>query len=83
MYLLSVICNNISLTCVSVCGCVFQEAEENKGATRWPEYYIDQLRSMAAVSNTLASVYSLFTDRFVLLPVFFVKFIGPCYVLLF
>jgi len=32
--------------------CVLQEAEENKGATRWPEYYIDQLRSMAAVSNT-------------------------------
>lgn len=29
----------------------FQEAEENKGATRWPEYYIDQLRSMAAVSS--------------------------------
>uniref|UniRef100_UPI0037E79327 disheveled-associated activator of morphogenesis 1 n=1 Tax=Semicossyphus pulcher TaxID=241346 RepID=UPI0037E79327 len=24
------------------------EAEENKGATSWPEYYIDQLRSMAA-----------------------------------
>lgn len=35
--------------------CVFQEAEENKGATSWPEYYIDQLRSMAAVSNTLKS----------------------------
>lgn len=30
---------------------VIQEAEENKGATSWPEYYIDQLRSMAAVSN--------------------------------
>lgn len=32
---------------------VIQEAEENKGATSWPEYYIDQLRSMAAVSNTV------------------------------
>lgn len=29
----------------------FQEAEENKGATSWPEYYIDQLRAMAAVSE--------------------------------
>lgn len=30
---------------------VFQEQEENKSATSWPEYYIDQLNSMAAVSN--------------------------------
>ncbi|XP_028422370.1 disheveled-associated activator of morphogenesis 1 [Perca flavescens] len=30
------------------------EAEENKGATRWPEYYIDQLRSMAARRTLLA-----------------------------
>ncbi|XP_068574076.1 disheveled-associated activator of morphogenesis 1 isoform X2 [Cebidichthys violaceus] len=29
------------------------EAEENKGATRWPEYYIDQLRSMAARKTLL------------------------------
>uniref|UniRef100_A0A8C1XCQ7 Dishevelled associated activator of morphogenesis 1b n=1 Tax=Cyprinus carpio TaxID=7962 RepID=A0A8C1XCQ7_CYPCA len=27
-----------------------KEQEENKGATSWPEYYIDQLNSMAAVS---------------------------------
>lgn len=26
-----------------------QEQEENKGATSWPEFYIDQLNSMAAV----------------------------------
>lgn len=31
---------------------VFQEQEENKGATSWPEYYIDQLNSMAAVSTS-------------------------------
>uniref|UniRef100_A0A8C4NNX9 Disheveled-associated activator of morphogenesis 1 n=1 Tax=Dicentrarchus labrax TaxID=13489 RepID=A0A8C4NNX9_DICLA len=30
------------------------EAEENKGATSWPEYYIDQLRSMAARRTLLA-----------------------------
>ncbi|XP_029317093.1 disheveled-associated activator of morphogenesis 1 [Cottoperca gobio] len=30
------------------------EAEENNGATRWPEYYIDQLRSMAARRTLLA-----------------------------
>ncbi|XP_040055075.1 disheveled-associated activator of morphogenesis 1 [Gasterosteus aculeatus] len=29
------------------------EAEENKGASRWPEYYIDQLRSMAARKTLL------------------------------
>lgn len=28
----------------------FQDQEENKGATSWPEFYIDQLNSMAAVS---------------------------------
>uniref|UniRef100_A0A8C6NKH7 Dishevelled associated activator of morphogenesis 1b n=1 Tax=Nothobranchius furzeri TaxID=105023 RepID=A0A8C6NKH7_NOTFU len=28
-----------------------KEQEENKSATSWPEYYIDQLNSMAAVSN--------------------------------
>lgn len=27
-----------------------QDQEENKGATSWPEFYIDQLNSMAAVS---------------------------------
>lgn len=32
---------------------VFQEQEENKSATSWPEYYIDQLNSMAAVSNNM------------------------------
>ncbi|XP_037652369.1 disheveled-associated activator of morphogenesis 1-like isoform X2 [Sebastes umbrosus] len=30
------------------------EAEENKGATRWPEYYIDQLTSMAARKTLLS-----------------------------
>ncbi|XP_041809592.1 disheveled-associated activator of morphogenesis 1 [Chelmon rostratus] len=30
------------------------EAEETKGATSWPEYYIDQLRSMAARKTLLA-----------------------------
>nr|XP_046268384.1 disheveled-associated activator of morphogenesis 1 [Scatophagus argus] len=30
------------------------EAEENKGATSWPEYYIDQIRSMAARKTLLA-----------------------------
>ncbi|CAB1437688.1 unnamed protein product [Pleuronectes platessa] len=30
------------------------EAEENKGATNWPEFYIDQLRSMAARRSLLA-----------------------------
>uniref|UniRef100_A0A673G1Y6 Disheveled-associated activator of morphogenesis 1-like n=1 Tax=Sinocyclocheilus rhinocerous TaxID=307959 RepID=A0A673G1Y6_9TELE len=28
------------------------EQEENKGATSWPEFYIDQINSMAAVSMT-------------------------------
>lgn len=39
--------------------CVFQEQEENKSATSWPEYYIDQLNSMAAVSNNMPFIYSL------------------------
>lgn len=30
------------------------EAEEDKGATRWPEYYIDQMRAMAARKTLLA-----------------------------
>lgn len=30
------------------------EAEEDKGATRWPDYYIDHLRSMAARRTLLA-----------------------------
>uniref|UniRef100_A0A8D0A7Y7 Dishevelled associated activator of morphogenesis 1 n=1 Tax=Sander lucioperca TaxID=283035 RepID=A0A8D0A7Y7_SANLU len=34
--------------------CSIKMAEENKGATRWPEYYIDQLRSMAARRTLLA-----------------------------
>ncbi|XP_030580849.1 disheveled-associated activator of morphogenesis 1 [Archocentrus centrarchus] len=32
------------------------EAEENKGATSWPEFYIDQLRSLAARKTLLALV---------------------------
>uniref|UniRef100_A0AAR2JJT2 Dishevelled associated activator of morphogenesis 1b n=1 Tax=Pygocentrus nattereri TaxID=42514 RepID=A0AAR2JJT2_PYGNA len=31
-----------------------KEQEENKGATSWPEYYIDQLNSMAARKTLLA-----------------------------
>ncbi|XP_056120384.1 disheveled-associated activator of morphogenesis 1b isoform X2 [Rhinichthys klamathensis goyatoka] len=31
-----------------------KETEENKGATSWPEYYIDQLNSMAARKTLLA-----------------------------
>ncbi|KAK3541983.1 hypothetical protein QTP86_009221 [Hemibagrus guttatus] len=34
----------------------FQEQEENKGATSWPEYYIDQLNSMAARNHILPNV---------------------------
>uniref|UniRef100_A0A673BTW3 Dishevelled associated activator of morphogenesis 1b n=1 Tax=Sphaeramia orbicularis TaxID=375764 RepID=A0A673BTW3_9TELE len=30
-----------------------KEQEENKSATSWPEYYIDQLNSMAAVSHRI------------------------------
>lgn len=37
----------------------FQEQEENKSATSWPEFYIDQLNSMAAVSNSMNFIYSL------------------------
>lgn len=37
---------------------VFQEQEENKSATSWPEYYIDQLNSMAAVSNNMNFIYA-------------------------
>uniref|UniRef100_A0A8B9JM51 Disheveled-associated activator of morphogenesis 1 n=1 Tax=Astyanax mexicanus TaxID=7994 RepID=A0A8B9JM51_ASTMX len=33
-----------------------KEQEENKGATSWPEYYIDQLNSMAAVSMLCLNV---------------------------
>uniref|UniRef100_A0A8D0ASJ4 Dishevelled associated activator of morphogenesis 1b n=1 Tax=Sander lucioperca TaxID=283035 RepID=A0A8D0ASJ4_SANLU len=36
-----------------------KEQEENKSATSWPEYYIDQLNSMAAVSNNMNCIYSL------------------------
>uniref|UniRef100_A0A4W5KC94 Dishevelled associated activator of morphogenesis 1b n=1 Tax=Hucho hucho TaxID=62062 RepID=A0A4W5KC94_9TELE len=36
-----------------------KEQEENKGATSWPEYYIDQLNSMAAVSNDSLSFFTL------------------------
>lgn len=35
-----------------------QEQEENKGATSWPEYYIDQLNSMAAVSMSFLKTFS-------------------------
>uniref|UniRef100_A0A8C7MBH4 Dishevelled associated activator of morphosis 1 n=1 Tax=Oncorhynchus kisutch TaxID=8019 RepID=A0A8C7MBH4_ONCKI len=31
-----------------------KEGEESKGATSWPEFYIDQLNSMAAVSTLIA-----------------------------
>ncbi len=34
-----------------------QEQEENKGATSWPEYYIDQLNSMAAVSMSFLKTF--------------------------
>lgn len=44
------------LQCLSVT--LFQEQEENKSATSWPEYYIDQLNSMAAVSNNIQFIYS-------------------------
>uniref|UniRef100_A0A8C4F527 Disheveled-associated activator of morphogenesis 1 n=1 Tax=Dicentrarchus labrax TaxID=13489 RepID=A0A8C4F527_DICLA len=36
-----------------------KEQEENKSATSWPEYYIDQLNSMAAVSNNMNFIYCL------------------------
>lgn len=36
---------------------VFQEQEENKSATSWPEYYIDQLNSMAAVSYKMFFIF--------------------------
>lgn len=38
--------------------CIFQEQEENKGATSWPEYYIDQLNSMAAVSSNMWNYFT-------------------------
>lgn len=41
---------------------VFQEQEENKSATSWPEYYIDQLNSMAAVSNDI--YFSLWIKKY-------------------
>uniref|UniRef100_A0A8C2Q9D0 Dishevelled associated activator of morphogenesis 1b n=1 Tax=Cyprinus carpio TaxID=7962 RepID=A0A8C2Q9D0_CYPCA len=34
-----------------------KEQEETKGATSWPEYYIDQLNSMAAVSMPLLKTF--------------------------
>lgn len=34
---------------------VFQEADEVKGATSWPDYYIDQLRCLSAVSDTITT----------------------------
>uniref|UniRef100_A0A8C1XML2 Dishevelled associated activator of morphogenesis 1b n=1 Tax=Cyprinus carpio TaxID=7962 RepID=A0A8C1XML2_CYPCA len=34
-----------------------KEQEETKGATSWPEYYIDQLNSMAAVSMSLLKTF--------------------------
>ncbi len=36
---------------------ISQEQEENKGATSWPEYYIDQLNSMAAVSMSFLKTF--------------------------
>lgn len=43
----------------------FQEQEENKGATSWPEYYIDQLNSMAAVSTSHHNVNMDLLLRFI------------------
>uniref|UniRef100_A0A8C3LN13 Dishevelled associated activator of morphogenesis 1 n=1 Tax=Chrysolophus pictus TaxID=9089 RepID=A0A8C3LN13_CHRPC len=37
-----------------------KDQEENKGATSWPEFYIDQLNSMAAVS-----ISAVFVTRFI------------------
>lgn len=45
--------------------CDFQEQEENKSATSWPEYYIDQLNSMAAVSNNMNFIYSFWDVKIV------------------
>uniref|UniRef100_A0A3P8XG39 Dishevelled associated activator of morphogenesis 1b n=1 Tax=Esox lucius TaxID=8010 RepID=A0A3P8XG39_ESOLU len=39
-----------------------KNVKENKGATSWPEFYIDQLNSMAAVSTPLPSS---FVTRFI------------------
>uniref|UniRef100_A0AAX7TCZ9 Dishevelled associated activator of morphogenesis 1b n=1 Tax=Astatotilapia calliptera TaxID=8154 RepID=A0AAX7TCZ9_ASTCA len=39
-----------------------KEQEENKSATSWPEYYIDQLNSMAAVSSNMSE---MFVTRFI------------------
>uniref|UniRef100_A0A672MXD9 Disheveled-associated activator of morphogenesis 1-like n=1 Tax=Sinocyclocheilus grahami TaxID=75366 RepID=A0A672MXD9_SINGR len=37
--------------------CFSQEQEETKSATSWPEYYIDQLNSMAAVSMSFLKTF--------------------------
>lgn len=43
-----------------VCVCVLQEQEDpNKLATSWPDYYIDRINSMAAVSADSSSPLSL------------------------
>lgn len=51
-----------------------QEQEENKGATSWPEYYIDQLNSMAAVSISQQNLnFFLFAFAAVFSPALFTK----------
>uniref|UniRef100_A0A673XM76 Dishevelled associated activator of morphosis 1 n=1 Tax=Salmo trutta TaxID=8032 RepID=A0A673XM76_SALTR len=42
-----------------------KEGEESKGATSWPEFYIDQLNSMAAVSVSPHQIPNLFVTRFI------------------
>ncbi|KAI4895588.1 hypothetical protein NFI96_000899 [Prochilodus magdalenae] len=42
-----------SSSCSATCRSL-KEQEENKGATSWPEFYIDQINSMAARSTVLA-----------------------------
>ena len=42
---------------------VFQEQEENKSATSWPEYYIDQLNLMAAVSTNTNLISSSWLEN--------------------
>lgn len=41
----------VKLSCVTLPNFLFQEQEDpNKLATSWPDYYIDRINSMAAVS---------------------------------
>ena len=45
------------LTKTLVCGSQEQE-DPNKLATSWPDYYIDRINSMAAVSDSLSPALS-------------------------